>query len=215
MWLIWFFLNFVFSYWGILLLILLVGPWVAEKIRFHQRRSDFLQHQKSNLINPNDADARFQLARLYADGKRWGPASRYFREAIEIYERRGDVPFDKLYLGLASSLYKQGRFDDAISNSLRAVEVSERGTYGEAPLLLALAYRKKGDKVKASEWAEKASKENGTLSEAFYLAGTLAEKEQARRYFERAIEAYKDSPPFMRGKNRKWALKSSIRKMLT
>jgi tetratricopeptide (TPR) repeat protein len=213
MWLIWFLLHFVFSYWGIILLIVVLGPWIAEKIRFVQRRNDFLQHQKSNLINPNDADARFQLARLYLDGKRWKPAERYYGEAVEIYQRRNDVPFDKLYLGLAQSQFKQGKFQEAISNSLKALEVTERGTYGEAPLLLALAYRNEGDRASAKQWAEKAMKENGTLSQAFYLAGTLSEKEQAREYFKKSVEAYRESPPFMRSTNRPWALKSSIRKM--
>jgi hypothetical protein len=70
-----------------------------------------------------------------------------------------------------------------------------------------------GDFPKAKEWAEKAMKENGTLSQAFYLAGILSEKEQARAYFEKSIEAYRESPPFMRSTNRQWALKSSLRKM--
>jgi tetratricopeptide (TPR) repeat protein len=214
MWLIWFLSHFLFSYWGLFLILIVVGPYIAEKVRFAQRRNAFLQHQKSNLINPDDSDARFQLAQLYLDGGRWKRAEQYFRQAIEIYQRHGETAFDKLYLGLAQCCYNEGKYEEAIGNALDAVKVSERGTYGEAPLLLALSYSKRGQKEKAREWALKAAKENGTLSQAFYLSGILSEKEEARKHFDRAVEAYKASPPFMRSKNRTWALRSSLRRWL-
>src|ERR1051325_11553708 len=72
------------------------SPFIRA-FRTWQAKRRFIRSQGSKLENPQNADARFQLANIYAEGRNWTRALEYAKEAVKVAERNplyeGQVPY--------------------------------------------------------------------------------------------------------------------------
>src|SRR5436190_20620109 len=93
----WFTTYFLGSTGFWLLLILLVSTMsgasvpFARRVRLWQSKRRFMAAQSARLANPQNADVRFQLANLYAEGGSWRRAEEHAREAVRV---AGESPLD-------------------------------------------------------------------------------------------------------------------------
>jgi tetratricopeptide (TPR) repeat protein len=63
----------------------LAWPFI-KAIRLWQAKRRFIRAQGARLQNPQNADARFQLANIYAEGGSWRRALEYAEEAVRVAE---------------------------------------------------------------------------------------------------------------------------------
>src|SRR5262252_9342397 len=89
-------------------------PFVRQ-VRLWQSKRQFLAAQSAKLENPQNADVRFQLANLYAEGGGWRRAEEHAREAVRVARENplyeGQVPYHYLLLW-GQSLYHRRRYDE-------------------------------------------------------------------------------------------------------
>lgn len=202
-----------FAWWvAIVLLVLLATPFV-HRFRLWQAKRRFIESQGSKLGNPQNADARFQLANIYADGRSWRLAHEYAADAVKVAEENplfeGKVPYHFLRL-LGDVLYRRGRIDEAVAAYRRSLEAKADLGHGDALFGLGRALLRKGDPEKAVEFLRHAIHENGSNLEAYFrlaqasaLLGREGDVESARREF-RAVAA--SLPRFARQRRLRWRL---------
>src|SRR5688572_6468593 len=91
-----------FFWWIAIVAIVLVATPFVHRFRSWQARRRFIDSQGARLGNPQNADARFQLAALYADGRSWRRALEYAADAVKVAEENplfeGKVPYHFLRL---------------------------------------------------------------------------------------------------------------------
>ena len=89
-----------------------VWPFVRA-VRLWKAKRRFIRTQGAKLQNPQNADARFQLANLYAEGGRWTRALEYSRAAVQVARENplfeGQVPYHFLVL-LGHAHYHRGDY---------------------------------------------------------------------------------------------------------
>src|SRR6185436_1037615 len=104
-------------------------------VRLWQAKRRFIRAQGAKLENPQNADARFQLANIYAEGGSWSRALEYAQQAVKVAEENplfeGQVPYHFLRL-LGDALLFKGRHDEAIAAYQRALGAKSDLGHGEA-----------------------------------------------------------------------------------
>lgn len=167
------------------------------------RKQSFLRSQKSALLNPQNADARYQLGLIYLKGKNYREAERYFREAVSIEKQNSDY-----YYALANTLSRKKRYKEAINTYQKTLRLNPATGYGEVQLGMGNCYLKLNDLKQARYWYEQAITANSSLAESYFklalVCDRLGEKERIESLLKecRAIAAH--SPAFLKGRNRKW-----------
>src|SRR5436190_14590703 len=91
------------------------GPLIRA-FRLWQAKRRFIRSQGAKLQNPQNADARFQLANIYAEGGSWRKALVYAQEAVKVAEENplyeGQVPYHFMRL-LGDACYRRRSYDEA------------------------------------------------------------------------------------------------------
>ncbi|MNP60991.1 Tetratricopeptide repeat protein [compost metagenome] len=109
-----------------------------------------------------------------------------------------------------------GHLEEGEEQILRALQINERVKYGQPYLHLASALKDK-DPQKALEYAARFREIQSSSSEAYYLLGTLyhslGSKEEARKAFDESIAVYRTLPKYKKRQERKWALRSYVKRM--
>lgn len=171
------------------------GAPFVRAVRLWQAKSRFIRGQGAKLENPQNADARFQLANIYAEGGSWRKALAYARSAVQVaaenplYE--GQVPYHLLRL-LGDCCVRRGRTDEAVEAYRRALAAKSDLGYGEARFGLGLALYRKGEAAQAFDVLNQSIEDNGSNLEGYFrLAqaatdlGRLKEAEMVKREFWR------------------------------
>jgi tetratricopeptide (TPR) repeat protein len=205
------------SNWFVWWIALVVG-WVLlqpvmGRVRLWQAKRRFIESEGAKLQNPQNADARFQLANLYAEGRAWRRALEHAADAVRVagenplYE--GKIPYHFLRLW-GECLYRRGRFGEAVDVLRRALEARSELGHGEARFGLGRALLKKGEPGAAIDVLKEAVRDHGSNLEAYFrwaqagaLLGRAEEVEAARREF-RAVAA--SLPRFVRQRRLRWRL---------
>jgi tetratricopeptide (TPR) repeat protein len=190
-----------------------IGSPFIRAFRTWKAKSRFIRSQGAKLENPQNADARFQLANIYAEGRSWRKALEYAREAVRVAEENplyeGKVPYHFLrLLGDASS--HRGRIDEAVAAYERALGARSDLGYGEARFGLGRALQRRGDLARAFDVLNRSTEDNSSNLEGYFrLAqvaadlGRLKEAEQVKREFWRVS---KQLPSFAGKQRLKWRL---------
>lgn len=204
--------NWFFWWIAIVVLWALAQP-VAARLRLWQAKRRFIEGEGAKLQNPQNADARFQLASLYAAGGAWRRALAHAADAVRaagenpLYE--GTIPYHFLRLW-GDCLYRRGRREEAVDVFRRALEARSETGHGEARFGLGRALLKKGEPAAALDVLKESVREHGSNLEAYFrwaqaaaLLGKAEEVEAARREFRATAAAL---PRFAARKRLRWRL---------
>jgi tetratricopeptide (TPR) repeat protein len=203
-------LSFFFgSIWGLLIIAYFAFPWVRDRLWGLSHSRSFLSRQKSALINPVDADARFQLGYIYLRGRNYRKAASYFEECLHIFEKYPNIPKDShVYAALGHALYHLKRYDAALKIYEQGLALDPNLEYGDVHLGVANCYRLKGDQAQAKDWFMKTLKTNESLAEAAYRLAVIADREGKRdereTYLAHCLDIVQTSPKFIKKKNTAW-----------
>ncbi len=202
-----------FFWWIAIVVLFVVAQPFAARFRLWQARRRFIEAEGAKLGNPQNADARFQLAQIYAQGGAWRRARRHVEDAVRVagenplYE--GRIPYHFLRL-LGECLRRAGRWAEAVDVFRRALEAKSDTGHGEARFGLGLALLKGGEAAKAVDVLRESIRDHGSNLEAYFrlaqagaMLGRAEEVESARREFR---EVASSLPRFARRKRLRWRL---------
>lgn len=206
-------LTHLFFWWIVLIVAVVSLRPFARLFQTWQAKRRFVRSQGVQLGNPQNAEARFQLAHIYAQGGRWGRALQYIRESVRIagenplYE--GQVPYHFLLL-LGEALYRTRRYAEAREAYLRAMEAKSPLGHGEARFGLGKSLYRLGDAAGALDCFREVLRENESNLEAYFRRAQAAarlgradEAASAKEDFRRVASVL----PRFAGRNRfRWRL---------
>lgn len=199
--------NWLFWWVAIIVLAVLARPFL-NRFQLWRAKSRFIESQGAKLHNPQNADARFQLANIYAEGRSWRRALEYAAEAVKVAQENplfeGKIPYHFLRL-LGEASYRRGRLGEAVDAYRRALDAPSDLGHADARFGLGRALLKKGEVEAAADVLRQALKENGSNLEAYFrLAQAKPEEvDDIRREF-RAVAA--SLPRFARQGRLRWRL---------
>jgi len=170
------------------------GPLIRA-FRLWQAKRRFIRSQGAKLQNPQNADARFQLANIYAEGGSWRKALQYAQDAVKVAEENplyeGQVPYHMMRL-LGDACTRRRRYEEAVAAYERALQVKSDLGHGDARFGLGRALYRKGDYARAFDQLNLSIEDNQSNLEGYFrLAqaatdlGRLKEAEQVKREFWR------------------------------
>ncbi len=204
-------LGNLFFWWIVFIAVVAAGVPVARRFRLWQAKRRFIESQGAKLQNPQNADARFQLASIYAEGRSWRRAAEHAADAVKVagenplYE--GRIPYHFLRL-LGDALYRRGRHDEAIDAYRRALAAKSELGHGDAIFGMGRALLRKKDAAAAMERLKEAVRENGSNLEAYFrwaqaaaVLGKPDEVAEARRQFR---EVAGSLPRFAKQRRLRW-----------
>ena len=175
-WLLYLLSNWYF--WPFIGAVLYGAAWPFIKaFRLCQIKRRFIRSQGAKLLNPQNADARFQLANIYAEGGSWSRALDYAREAVKVAEENplyeGQVPYHFLRL-LGDAHLRKDHLDDAVAAYGRALSAKSDLGHGDALFGLGKALYRKGELAKAFETLNQAIEDNGSNLEGYFRLAQAA-----------------------------------------
>jgi tetratricopeptide (TPR) repeat protein len=154
----------------------LAYPFI-RRFRLWQSKRRFMESQSARLANPQNADVRFQLANVYAEGGSWRRASEHAREAVRVARENplydGHVPYHFLLL-LGQALYHRGLFGEAVDSFQQALEAKAERGYADARFGLGKALYRGGDAARAIEAYRRSIEENQSNLEAYFRLAQAA-----------------------------------------
>ncbi len=201
-------------FWWIALIVLVVACTpLVRRFRTWQARRRFIDQQGARLQNPQNAEARFQLANIYAEGKAWRRTLRYAEEAVRtarenpLYE--GRVPYHFLRLH-GDALTHCGRHEEAVAAYGLALSAKSDLGHTEARFGLGKALYRQGKTAEALEQFRAVLKDHESNLEAYFrlaqaavALGRAEEADSVRAEFWRVAAAL---PRFARQKRLRWRL---------
>lgn len=208
-------LSFFFgSFWGLLIIAYFAFPWVRDRLWGWRRSRSFLSSQHSALVNPVDADARFQLGNIYLKGRNYHKAIQYLQECLDIFAQYPNVPKDPhVYAALGHALRKAKRWEAALKIYEEGLALDPKLDYGDVHLGIGNCHRLKGNPAQARDWFEKTLKANESLAEAAYRLAVIADREGNRevreKYLSECLDIVHTSPNYIKKKNRSWGWRAT------
>jgi tetratricopeptide (TPR) repeat protein len=190
----------------------IASPFV-RRFRLWQAKTRFIRTQGAKLENPQNADARFQLANIYAEGGGYRQALEYAQSAVKVAEENplyeGKVPYHMMRL-LGDMYYRRRRYPEAIAAYQQSFQAKSDLGYGEARFGMGLALYRSGELEKAFDVLNRSIEDNASnlegyfrLAQAAVELGRLKEADQVKREFWRVAAQL----PAFAGKHRmRWRL---------
>ncbi len=153
-------------------------PFIRRLLTWQAKRR-FIRSQGARLENPQNAEARFQLANIYAEGGSWRKAAEYAAEAVRVacenplYDGKPPYPFLRL---LGDALYHRRRRAEAADAYRRALGAKSDFGHGEAHFGLGKALYRMGRHQDAFDALRQALEENASNLEAYFRLAQAAAK---------------------------------------
>jgi len=175
-WLLYLLSNWYF--WPFIGGVLYAVAWPFIKtVRLWQIKRRFIRSQGAKLQNPQNADARFQLANIYAEGGSWTKARHYAQLAVKVAEENplyeGQMPYHFLRL-LGETSLRKGDVDAAVQAFERALTAKSDLGHGEALFGLGKALHRKGELTRAFDTLNKAIEDNSSNLEGYFRLAQVA-----------------------------------------
>lgn len=176
------------------------------------RRSRQISRLRTTIMqNPNDVSAKFDLARLLTERKRYSEAKELLTAIADRYETSAEYWVELGYANLKLGLLPEGE-----AQMLQGLDINVRAQYGQPYLRLAETFRHV-DQDKALYYVSQFQEIQSSSSEAYYLAGSmykaLGREEEAKRAFAESLAVYRSLPKYKKRQERGWALRSYFAKM--
>lgn len=176
------------------------------------RRSRQISKLRTVIMqNPNDVTAKFDLARLLTERKRYSESKELLTAIVDRYETSAEYWVELGYANLKLGLLSEGE-----AQMLKGLEINRRAQYGQPYLRLAETFRHT-DHDKALHYVSQFQEIQTSSSEAYYLAGSmykaLGRGEDAKRAFAESLAIYRSLPKYKKRQERGWALRSYFAKL--
>ncbi|GGF98404.1 tetratricopeptide repeat protein [Paenibacillus abyssi] len=185
-----------------------LSPSLVKPLR---RRSQIAKLRQQLLLNPNDITAKQDIARLLIEKKSYREARKWLESVGNVMEHSAEYWDDlgTVYLHTGD----KARGEEAIQ---RAVAINPRVKYGQPYLRLA-ALHSKSDADRAIRYLDEFRTIHSSSCEAYYRLGEiyklLGRTEEAKQAFGEALLIYRSLPKYKKRQERKWAIRSLIRKL--
>jgi len=185
---------------------------ILPSIRKPFRRARQISKLRTTIsLNPNDVSAKYELARLLSERKKYAEAKDLFLQIENRYEQSAEY-----WVELGRVNLKLGLLQEGEAQVLQGLEINRRAQYGQPYLRLAEAFRNT-DRDKALHYVSQFQEIHTSSSEAYYLAGSmykaLGRTEDAKRAFAESTAIYRSLPKYKKRQERGWALRSFFAKM--
>lgn len=208
---IWDFLfGSIFGWWILFLIAASLFAVIRAGLRRWDRHRRAMAASLARLSDPHSAEARYTLALIHSEGRRWKPALALLEEAIEIAgsdSRYNHVPHRFLRLK-ADCLYGRREWAPAAAAYRKALDVPSDAGYEAALLGVARSELRAGRWRQAVEFSRHTIRENESRLEAYFRwaqaasAGNNAkEAAHAAAEFRRVAALL---PPFARQRRLWW-----------
>lgn len=162
----------------IIAVVYFLGAPFVRAVRLWQAKRRFIRSQGSKLENPQNADARFQLANLYAEGGSWSLALKYAEQAVRVAQENplyeGVVPYHFLKL-LGDAYLAKGRADEAIDAYRKSLGSKSDFGHADARFGIGKAHLRKGEPAKAFDALRVAIEDNQSNLEGYFRLAQAAE----------------------------------------
>ena len=195
-----------------IVLIIVISAPVVRFLNFLRERNRFLRNEAANLANPQNADARLQLARIYCRRGRYRKALPYVEEAMKVAEENplyDEIPpsFHRLHGDILFGMRRYAKAEEAFNETLQLGKDVE---FGEIYLRLgrcALRQRKYED---ALQWFQRSVKERSSYLETYFriaqAAAKLGRRDEIRKAKEDFSRVAANLPKFVKQSPFKWRL---------
>ncbi|MBI2932419.1 MAG: tetratricopeptide repeat protein [Planctomycetes bacterium] len=180
------------GWWILFISAFLVSTPFINRYRAWVALRRYMAAQGQKFANPQNADARFQVAQIYLQARRYRKALGYAREAVTIAEANpvyAGAPYPYLR-ALGQALYGLRRYAEAREAYERALKARSDLGYFDALLGLAKTHYRSGDVKRAFEYAKHAAAEQESQLEPYFRwaqaaawIGRSNEVDEARRRF--------------------------------
>ena len=177
--------------------ILIAGwHWLSGILKDYRLRQKFESRLRDDLINPNDADALYQLGWLALGRRRFAEAADYFQQAIRL--QNGDVDY---HYALSRVSIEQARWREAFASLERVYELDPNYSTGDVMRDLGQVYFRLDHLDEAEEFLRVFLRERLSDAEGkYWLASVLVrkgERAEARQWLQR-LASHSDTPPGIR-----------------
>lgn len=177
-----------------------VGMDVTNSFR---QRQNFKRNLEACTINPQDAEAHYQLGLIHQQRRQYSDAIIRFKKAIEIDKRETDAHFQ---LGVIAR--EQNRLQEAISYFDAVVLQDEKHSNSEVWREIGATYEAAGMNEDASKALEKYVERRPYDAEGLYYYGkalsNLKQNDLAKEMLKRSIEAANTAPYHRKGYLKRW-----------
>ncbi|WNS45685.1 tetratricopeptide repeat protein [Paenibacillus sp. MMS20-IR301] len=185
-----------------------IMPSIAKPFR---RSRQISKLRTTIAMSPNDVTAKFDLARLLTERKRYSESKELLTAIADRYETSAEYWVELGYANL-----KLGQLPEGEAQMLKGLDINRRAQYGQPYLRLAETFRHT-DQDKALFYVSQFQEIQTSSSEAYYLAGSmykaLGRSEDASRAFAESIAIYRSLPKYKKRQERGWALRSYLAKL--
>jgi tetratricopeptide (TPR) repeat protein len=192
------------------ILALLLYRWLPDPALYIAKFSRLRRLKSRILQNPQDINARRDVAMIYIAQRRPKKAIAALQPAFERGQDTGDA---RLLLGKA--YYQCGDYERCAELLLAGAEAQPKLAYGEPLLVAAEALHKLGRVDDAIATFERYLKINTSSVEGFYrMAAAMKDKadaDAAKRLLQQAVRTYAELPGFLRRRQLSWYLQARAR----
>lgn len=196
-------LLFSLPFFILLFLLFLGARQVREFFRHSQRGRQYQEYLRTLTINPQDADAHFQLGLICFERKNFEQAKTYFEKASDIDPKESEYQF---YLGLVEE--ELSNFGEAFGHFEKVYYHDPNYKFGEVKRELGKVYVSMDHMDEGIKFLSQYLEGRGSDAEArWWLAVAHAKKdnsEEARLQLSILIDPKQSLHSFNRKETRKW-----------
>ena len=169
-----------------------------------RNRQNFRRSLDAAAVNPHDGEAQYQLGLLYEQRRQTSQAIQRFEAAVAIDPTLTDAHFQ-----LGCIARRQGRFKDALAHFQSVLDQDEKHHQSEILRELGALYLAARQFEDARGELARYIERRPYDPEGLYYMGeclkALGQTAQAREMYQRAIEAARAAPPYLRRGAARWS----------
>jgi tetratricopeptide (TPR) repeat protein len=167
-------------------------------------RQSFHQNLVASTVNPNDAEAHYQLGLIYQRRRQYTDAITRFQKAVEIDPREIDAHYQ-----LGRIAREQGRLQEAIGHFDAVVSQDDKHAHNEIWREIGATYLAASMLNEACDALDRYIERRSYDPEGLYYLGDVLQRQgnpgRAREMFERCIESVRTMPYYRRREVNKWS----------
>jgi len=194
---------FALPFFVLIPLIFLAFQWFRGYHVSQANEREYRQHLQALTVNPQDADAQYQIGLIYLKRRNLDAACRYFGNALKIDPGDADYHY---FLARAHEL--KGEWSPALEQYEETYKLNPGYGHGDIFREVGKSYLHMGNAEKAMEFLKYFLSKRGSDPEGRYWLAMALQKtgdnEQMRAQLHVIAEQARSNPRFFRKENREW-----------